>query len=405
MAGGVFKIANFPAGAFVIVESNQRAEHFFIIRSGKVQVNSETSIPGEESSLVLGQGDFFGVVSAMSGHPHIETAQALTDVSLILVESNQFETLIQKNAPIAMKIIRYFSRQLRMIDHAITRLSAGDKVEENPEEIFSIAEYYYAKKELTPAIYAYQTYLQLNPQGTNVAQSRARLQMLNASEQHPPLSGQSLTRQFPENSMIMIEYEPGAELYIIQTGKVKISKIIDQNEVLLATLKPGDIFGEMAILENKPRSASATAVGNVTALVINKANFESMVVAQAQLAVRLITILSDRIWLEFRRLANQLLEDPMARIYDMLLTLVIKKNIPITHKSGHIFDVTTDDLMKMLSYSKDKAKTYISALRADKNFNITGTKIICISLEELEKVVSYNRKKAEIERKRAGNRL
>lgn len=402
MGKSTFKISNFPANAFVIVESNQRAEHFFIIRSGKVQVTSKTSIPGEDSSLILGQGDFFGVVAAMSGHPHIETAKAITECSLILIQSNQFGQLIQKNAPIAMKIIRYFSRQLRVIDHAISRLAFHSPSNDDPEQTFEIGEYYYEKKEFEQAVYAYQTYLALNPQGQNVAQSKARLQALHAPLQKPALEGQSLTRQFKQNSTIMIEHEPGTELYIIQTGKVKISKIINQNEVLLATLKSGDIFGEMAILENKPRSASATAIETVTALVINKKNFESMVVAQTQLAVRLITILSDRIWLEFRRLANNLITDPMDRIYDMLLTLVLKKNITIT-KNSYVFDVSTDELMKMLGYRKENAKSYMATLRNDKNLNLNGSKIVCNSLEELEKIVMYNRKRTEIEKKRAAS--
>lgn len=400
MSNTKFKVANFTTGAFIIVESNKKAESFFIIRSGSVQIITETTIPGEEANQVLKQGDFFGVVSAMSGHPHIETAQALTDVSIIIVENQQFESLIKKNTPIAMKIIRYFSKQLRDIDRAVSKLSLQTATQEDGEEIFRIAEYYYSQREMKSAIYAYQTYIALNSQGENVLQAKVRLQGMGASYEKPELPGQSLNRQFPDGSTIMIEYEPGSELYIIQGGKVKISKVINEKEVLLATLKPGDIFGEMAILENKPRSATATAVGDINALVINKANFETMVVSQPQLAVRLITILSDRIWLEFRRLANHLISDPMARVYDMLLTLVLKKKLSLGSKSSHIFDVTINDLMDMLGYSKEKAKTCTNALRADKNFSITGDKILCQSLGELEKVVSYNRKKVEIEKKR-----
>ena len=51
----------------------------------------------------------------------------------------------------------------------------------------------------------------------------------------------------------------GYLFYIIQKGQVKITKVVNDNEVMLAVLNPGDIFGEMAILENKPGSASAVA--------------------------------------------------------------------------------------------------------------------------------------------------
>ena len=48
-------------------------------------------------------------------------------------------------------------------------------------------------------------------------------------------------------------------MFIIQEGAVRITKVVDGREVILAVLKKGDMFGEMALLENKPRSASAIA--------------------------------------------------------------------------------------------------------------------------------------------------
>ena len=159
------------------------------------------------------------------------------------------------------------------------------------------------------------------------------LQKIGAPLQAPPPKQQNLNKYFEDGQMIFIEHEPGAELYILQSGKVKITKMVNNNEVLLAVLQPGDIFGEMALLENKPRSASASAYGQVATLAINKANFETMVQAQPQLAVKLINILSERIWTAYRQLANLLIEDNIGRMYDMLLTLVLKKKISMQAKT------------------------------------------------------------------------
>jgi len=116
--------------------------------------------------------------------------------------------------------------------------------------------------------------------------------------------------------MIFSENEPGTELYIIQRGVVKISKIVEDNEVLLALLKPGDIFGEMALLENKPRSASAIASEDVSVMVVTKSNFERMVQTQPQLITKLTTKLAERLWLIYKQLANTLIQDPLGRLYD-----------------------------------------------------------------------------------------
>jgi len=172
----------------------------------------------------------------------------------------------------------------------------------------------------------------------------------------------------------------------------------------LAVLQPGDIFGEMALLENKPRSASAVAHGGVTTLAINKANFETMVQAQPQLAVKLITILSERIWTAYRQLSNLLIQDPLGRIYDMLQTLILKKRIPSQAKTSYTFDITGPELMKMLSFPPEKAEGYLIALLDDKNFRLDQGKIICMDMLELEKQVQFFRKKAALERKRDTSR-
>lgn len=401
MSGGIFKMANYQQNAYVVVEG-KAAPAFFIIRQGKATLANEIPIPGEDAQMVLGPGDFFGVVSCMSGHPHIETAQTLMPTSFIMVGRDQFGTLIQKNAPIAMKIIRYFSQRLRIIDRAITKLSFQTQVDEDsdPQKMFNIGEFYFERQEFSHATYAYQAYLRFFANGQYSAQAKGRLQAMNAPMQAPPRDSANLNRTFPDKQMIFIEHEPGAELYIIQGGRVKITKIVNENEVLLAVLQPGDIFGEMALLENQPRNASAVAHGNVTTLAINKQNFESMVQAQPQLAVKLITILSDRIWTAYRQLANKLISTPIGQVYDMMLTLVQKKKVPIQAKAQHTFDITAQELMKMLSFPPAKAEEYIMRLTEDKNIRLDQGRIICMDLLELQKQVQFYRKQAAMERKR-----
>ena len=53
--------------------------------------------------------------------------------------------------------------------------------------------------------------------------------------------------------MIFSEAQSGSDMFIIQRGEVSITKVVNGNEVTLAVLKKGDMFGEMALIENKPR--------------------------------------------------------------------------------------------------------------------------------------------------------
>ena len=67
-------------------------------------------------------------------------------------------------------------------------------------------------------------------------------------------------RTYHPGEIIFAEYEPGDSFYLIQAGKVKITKIVGDNEKTLDILQPPEMFGEMAVIEDRPRSATVTAL-------------------------------------------------------------------------------------------------------------------------------------------------
>ena len=403
MSDTQFKVENYQANSFVMVENKREANNFYIIRNGNIRLSRENPVIAEDSDTILGPGDFFGVISCMSGHASIETALAVSSVSLISVRRDQFGLLIQKNPVIAMKIIRFFSHKLRLFDQAITRLTLKDAAEEEPEHLFTIGEYYLSKRSFNHSAYAFQKYLQHCPQGPNTEKSITRLKQLKAPLKAQTSAIQGLNRTYNDNTMIFCESEPGYELYIIQSGQVKITKIVDE-EVLLAVLKQGDIFGEMALLENKPRSASAISFGQVTVMAINKSNFESMVQAQPQLATRLIQLLSERIWTAYRQLENLTIKDTTGRIYDTLLTQIEKQRLPIKPKQAFNFQFGVKELLNMIGLSAEKGEMQIIQLIDNKLFSLEAGKILCHDIAELEKIVLFHRKKSAMERKREASK-
>jgi len=395
-----FQMVTFPANSYVVVEGKKDVNSFFIIREGKVRVSRETAVVGEDPNQVLGPGDFFGVVAAMSQHPQIESALTLTNVSLISVSYDQFGTLIQKSTAVAMNIIRFFSMKLRQFDTTITRLSFREATEEDPNELFHIGEYYTNSGNIPHATFAFQSYLKYVPSGEYVPQAKLRLQSSNQPLQGAPIDYNKFNRAYQDNEMIFCEHEPGKELFIIQQGKVKISKIVNKNEVMLAVLQTGDIFGEMAILDNKPRSASAFASGEVELLAISKANFEGMVKAQPQLATRLITLLSERIWIAYKQLANLMLRDPQARIVDTMLMLLEKNRVKISPKATYNFELGTKDLLKMVGLTDPKDELLLAdIMKQNKYIRLDLGKIVCSDLAELEKLVQFHHKNAQMDTK------
>lgn len=121
-------------------------------------------------------------------------------------------------------------------------------------------------------------------------------------------------RTFDQGAVLFREDEPGDTMFVIQQGQVRITKAGRDGPKTLAVLGPGEFFGEMAILNSKPRTATAEALTPLKVLVIDAKTFSQMVVSNAEIAVRLITKLARRL-----DSANALIDvlmhrDPKARV-------------------------------------------------------------------------------------------
>ena len=395
-------LVNFKKGSYIIVEGKQKADHFYIMRQGNVRVSKEAEVVEEESGNLLAPGDFFGVISTMSSHSHIETAQAVTDVALIAVHRDQFGLLIERNAPVALKIIQQFSKTLRYLDGALARLTLkGDSSEENVTHLFKVAEYYARQSQYNQAYYAYYRYIQHCPTGEHVQMAKERMGKIKPYANVVYLDGanEQFTRSYPQNTMIFSEPEPGAELFIIQKGSVKITKIINDNEVLLALLKAGDMFGEMALLEDKPRTASAIAHEDAVLLAVNKANFRRMVSTQPQMITRLTQILSERLWFIYKQLANTQIGDPVGRMFDRLFIELERLRVPL-NSDAYTFDFGPSELINLVGLPKDEGNTHIRKLFENTKLRVVDNKIHVSEVGEVEKQSKYFAKMEKIEKSR-----
>jgi CRP-like cAMP-binding protein len=118
---------------------------------------------------------------------------------------------------------------------------------------------------------------------------------------------------FRKGELIFSEGELGNEMFIIQSGKVRIFKNIDGFDQTLTVLEKGDFFGEMSILEGMPRSASAEAEEDCDLIKINSANFVAMIKSNIEIAIRIMRKLSLRL-----REANVQIEKLMHASTEML---------------------------------------------------------------------------------------
>jgi CRP-like cAMP-binding protein len=408
--GPQLSIVNFARDAYLTVEGKQNADHFYIVRAGTVRISSEVPLANEADGGPLNPGDFFGVVATMSSHSHVETAKAMSDVSLIAVHRDQYGLLIQRNTPVAIKIIQEFSRRMRYLDAALTRVSFKSTADESPAHLFTVAEYYARQNQFNQAFYAYYKYLQYCSDGEHAQLAKERLTKIKPYAKAVHLnnaeSQESMGRTYPKNTMIFSESEPGGEMFIIQKGRVKISKIVDDQEILIALLKPGEFFGEMALLENKPRSASAIAHDDeVTVLVVNKTNFERMVQTQAQLITRLTTTLAERIWTVQRTLVNAAVGDPLGRLYDQLFLQLEKNRIATDATAPYTFDFGPKELINMVGFSSSEGNVHVQKLLENSKMKLLDNRIHTTDVQEIVKQTEYFKRMENINKARAQGSL
>ena len=404
----LFKLdfTSYKKDMYILVEGNQKADCFYIIQDGKVRITREVIVDGEKDE-VFGVGDFFGVISTMSSHRHIETAQAITDVALIIVHHKQYVPLIQKNSQVAMKIIAQFSKRLRYLNETLARLTLKKTAENDVSHLYKVAEYYFGHRQFDQAFYAFTQYLKYCPKGINAAAASENLAKIknNPSFTTPMIYGtDESNRTYKRNTMLFAEGEPGDNLYIIKTGSIKITKIVDNSEVLLAMLKPGDILGEMALLEGKPRAASAVAYEDCTVIAVSKDNFELMAKSQPQLIAKITTLLAERLWLIYKQLANTFLDDPLCRIYDVLSIQLEKNRIPLDSEDSYTFGFGQWELANMVGLSDRDSLPIIKKLLEDENIRLIGDKVRAVSVKELIKQTEYHRKMDKIEKNKQQSR-
>jgi CRP-like cAMP-binding protein len=403
MAGPLqLTFVNYKKDAYIVVEGKSNVDRFYIIREGKVRISKDMEIVAEEGGNILGPGDFFGVVSTMSSHSQIETAQAVTDVTLISVMKEQYGQLIEFNTPVAMKIILQFSKRMRYLDEALTKLTLKNSAAESPSHLYKVAEYYIRQSQYNQAFYAYKQYLKYCPQGEFTAQVRERVVKIgpyikNAQQE---IKADNFNRKYPKDNMIFSEGEPGEELFIIQQGSVKITKIVDNNEVLLAVLKTGDIFGEMALLESKPRTACAIAYEDCSLMAVSLANFQRMVETQPQIVARLTTLLAERIWFIYKQLANTLIKDPIGKMYDALL-MQLEKNRTVIGPASYTFDFGPKELANMVGIPQQEVVLILRKLMENKRMRIIRDngkdKIYTVDMSDIVRQTEFYRKMQKIE--------
>ena len=173
-------------------------------------------------------------------------------------------------------------------------------------------------------------------------------------------------RNYLKNSMIILEEEYGDLVFVVKTGTIKITRVNDEGkEVILALLGPGEIFGELAILDGEARSANALAQENCQLLAINKEDFLDILKHNFSISYSLMCELAKRLRKSDQQIEALSLSDAEHRIGVSLLNLaedmgVIRKgkvtiqNLPYQQDIANMAGTSRETVSRVMKILENK---------------------------------------------------
>jgi len=144
-------------------------------------------------------------------------------------------------------------------------------------------------------------------------------------------------REYPRNSVILFEDDPGDALYIVSSGQVKVVLIgEDGREVILSVLGDGDFFGEMSLIDDEPRSAHVIAMKDSHLLVLRRDDFQTQLQQHPSVALKLLRVMVQRLRRADEKIGSLVLLDVNGRVAQLLLDLAEESGGPrLTRKLTH----------------------------------------------------------------------
>ncbi len=194
-------------------------------------------------------------------------------------------------------------------------------------------------------------------------------------------------RAFPKGAVVFVQGDEGDALYGVVSGQVRIStSTADGREVFLNIMEPGDTFGEIAIMDGLPRTATATAMNDAVLVVIQRAPFVDLLQREPGLAIHLLELLCGRI-----RWTSELLEDAAfldgpARLAKRLLSLATLHGRP--SGSGAELQITQEELAQFLWLSRQVVSQHLQTWRRAGWIELVRGRITVRDIRALERVVA-----------------
>ena len=197
------------------------------------------------------------------------------------------------------------------------------------------------------------------------------------------IAGLGVRKKYKKGSIILLEEETGAALFVIVSGKVKIVRMDDDGrEVILSILGESDFFGEMAILDGLTRSASVVATSKSELFMIHRRDFLKLLNDYPMVAIALLRELTGRLRKADAQIKSLSLKDAAGRVANVVLQLA--DDIGMFRKGRVEIDELPlqQDLANMAGTSRETISRMIHAFIREGHLEIERGKLIINDYEK-----------------------
>lgn len=198
------------------------------------------------------------------------------------------------------------------------------------------------------------------------------------------LAGHLRRRTFRKSTIVFHKDQSADGLYVVESGHVRIFLPTESGEELTVDVAgPGDVFGELALLDGRPRSASAETIEDSALLVLARDEFQRALVAAPQFAASLIELLSTRLRQLTEYAESLAFLDIHGRVARVLLQMAERHGVK-GHGIEIDFDMTQTELASMVGATRERVNRALAAFRAQGLLELRGKKIALLDTSRLK---------------------
>ncbi len=203
------------------------------------------------------------------------------------------------------------------------------------------------------------------------------------------MGNDGIEKVLQDRQVLFKEGDVGDEMYLIKQGRIKIIKKIGDEIKVLAILSEGDFFGEMAVIDNSPRSATAVADGETHVITFDKKAFKKKI-GEEPLVEYIVTELTKRLRRADEQIKFLMIKSEEKRLIAYIITKAQENGIK--QQDGTILLnilFTMENIASIVGINPKKLQTMLSQLQKANLVRLMNDRLLVTNLQGMEEYLKY----------------